>query len=359
MRDALHLRYQLVPYIYNASRYAYDKGVSICRPLYYEYPEAEYAYSRKNQYMFGNDLLVAPVVTPADAATGLSEVELWLPQGTAWYEMSTGTLIEGSDQLIKRNFVIDEIPYYAKAGSIIPMNPATVRSLQTPCDTLSLFFVPGADGQLSYYEDDETTDAYVAKYAQTNVKKETGASGEKVTITIEARSGSYDNMPASRAYELRIPMNFPPVAVEVNGKKIAFAHQAAANVWTYDGFGLETAILTDKLPCSHTTVITLRYSKEQVANQALLNNKIKLFRRFVPVTVAFKYLSTEYDQICNLTTGYLGVSQTPSFITAYPENTIAYLKSFEANFNGALQQLVDFKGENQQKIQQLLTILKP
>ncbi|MCU0646153.1 MAG: hypothetical protein MUC94_18080 [bacterium] len=64
MREAVLLRYALIPYIYTASRNAYDTGVSICRPMYYDFPESEDAYLFKDQYMFGDDLLVAPITEP-------------------------------------------------------------------------------------------------------------------------------------------------------------------------------------------------------------------------------------------------------------------------------------------------------
>ena len=59
--DAVRLRYTLFPYIYTMAREAYDTGISMCRPLYYEYPDMEEAYSFDGEYFFGNDILVAPV----------------------------------------------------------------------------------------------------------------------------------------------------------------------------------------------------------------------------------------------------------------------------------------------------------
>jgi len=61
MRKAIELRYALVPYIYTFARYTYDTGLSICRPMYYDYPEVEEAYNFDGEYMFGNDILVSPV----------------------------------------------------------------------------------------------------------------------------------------------------------------------------------------------------------------------------------------------------------------------------------------------------------
>ena len=84
MRDAFHLRYALIPYIYTAAREAHDTGISMCRPMYYDSPKIEEAYTYDNQYMFGNDLLVAPVTSPMDGYSLFVMEELWLPEGD-WY----------------------------------------------------------------------------------------------------------------------------------------------------------------------------------------------------------------------------------------------------------------------------------
>lgn len=357
MRDALHLRYKLAPYIYNASRQAYDSGVSICRPMYYEYPEMEYAYGCKNQYFFGDNILVAPVVSPADERSGLSTVECWLPEGD-WYEMSTGTMLAGSEKPITRNFTLNEIPYYAKAGSIIPLNPGNVKNLQTPCDTLSLLFVPGAENTCVYYEDDGTSNSYENDFAKTNIRKEIKAGGKEVVITISERKGQYAGMTGERAYEIQLPLNFPPVSVSVAGKEIPFSHTLQPDSWIYDGFGLETRILTKKYPCNKDLVITIHYSEAQLTQKHLLDNKVKLFKRFVPVTESFKYLNTKYDQLHNLSTEYLGVSQIPSFISAEPEKTVEYLRYFEDNFENALKEIENFKYGEEREINKLLNIIQ-
>ena len=66
MLEAVRLRYRLMPYIYTAARQAYDTGISICRPLYYDWPEAKQSYREEGEYMFGDDILVSPIVTAAE-----------------------------------------------------------------------------------------------------------------------------------------------------------------------------------------------------------------------------------------------------------------------------------------------------
>ena len=80
MREFLILRAALVPYIYSSARQTCDSGLSLLRPLYYYYPEIPEAYSFDHQYMFGADLLVAPVTQPVDPVTQMVTKQIWIPE---------------------------------------------------------------------------------------------------------------------------------------------------------------------------------------------------------------------------------------------------------------------------------------
>lgn len=80
MRQFFILRASLVPYIYSSARQTYDEGLSLLRPLYYLFPEAPEAYDYDMQYMFGNDLLVAPVTEPVDPITQMVIKKIWIPE---------------------------------------------------------------------------------------------------------------------------------------------------------------------------------------------------------------------------------------------------------------------------------------
>lgn len=82
----------MVPYIYTMAREAYETGLSLCRPMYYDYPETQEAYDYRNQYMFGNDVMVAPATSPMK--DGYTEVKVWLPEGQ-WYEFASGKTLQG------------------------------------------------------------------------------------------------------------------------------------------------------------------------------------------------------------------------------------------------------------------------
>ena len=103
IRDIIKQRYSLAPYIYTMARHAYDTGVSLCRPMYYDYPDTKEAYSNRNEYMFGDNFLVYPITKPMN--NGVSEQNVWLPAGCDWYELSSGTMLKGG-QNVERRFLL-------------------------------------------------------------------------------------------------------------------------------------------------------------------------------------------------------------------------------------------------------------
>ena len=164
--NAIRERYRLLPYIYTMARKAYDTGVSICRPLYYDYPDEPKAYDPqwRNQYMFGDNMLVAPVTEPM--VNGESTVTIWLPEGT-WYSLYTGEKITGN-RIITRQFTIDEYPVFVKAGTILPIAKGARRAKDDL--NISLIVFPGADGSFTLYEDDGNDQQYADHYCTTAIR---------------------------------------------------------------------------------------------------------------------------------------------------------------------------------------------
>ncbi len=81
MRATFTERYAMQPYLYTEGRRTYDTGVAFLHPLYYDWPEADAAYDNKDEYVFGKNMVVAPVVAAADATTQLaSEISLDSPR---------------------------------------------------------------------------------------------------------------------------------------------------------------------------------------------------------------------------------------------------------------------------------------
>jgi len=328
MRDAIRLRYTLAPYIYNAARENYDTGVGMCRPMYYDYPESDKAYETPEQFMFGNDILATTITQPVDSITGLAPRTIWFPEG-AWFDCATGSMYEGG-RTEELHYTLAENPHYAKAGSIIPMNPATVKNLQQPCDTLVLTFIPGGDGQLRHYEDDGMSQQYKTNYAVTTVTKK--QEGNTVRVRISPREGSFAGASDNRSYELRFPAVFPPKSVKVNGKELAYSRFPKAGEWTYDGYTLAPVIYTGTTACDASVEIELAFDDYATAHQADLYGMSGVFKRCLDLTVEFKTEQGAHSEpYLMLPEEYLRVSQCPNFILEEPFRIAEFIGAYAKN----------------------------
>ena len=339
MRNALQLRYALVPYIYTASRKAFDSGVSICRPMYYDSPERQEAYDFKNQYMFGDDILVAPITEKVSEQTGLAAKQIWLPEGD-WYEWSTGSMLKGGSAM-ERKFALHEIPVYLKAGSVIPMYPKR-SNLQSAIDTLVLTVIPGTNGEAHLYEDDGTTSEYKNdQFAWTRITKKT-FNDASVGIVVYPREGRYHNMSRERAYEVRMPSTFPPSSVVVNGKTFSFAREGKPDSWMYDASKLTTSFLTSMLACDKKTEIIIRWEGGAKGKENLLDGMPGLFGRLPKITKMMKDEVNRRDQIANAPALVLKTSGLPTRIQYQPEKAVDFLQEFDHERNDVIKQIMNY-----------------
>jgi alpha-glucosidase/alpha-D-xyloside xylohydrolase len=152
-RKYLDLRYQLMPYLYSSVRESHDTGMPIMRALWLHYPSDPQAVERGDQYLWGRDVLVAPVMEPGAVAR-----RLYLPRG-GWYDFWTGERVEGGRQT-ERKVDLATLPLYVRAGAILPIGPTKQYVSQSVNKPLTIRVYPGADGQFVLYEDDGASFAY-------------------------------------------------------------------------------------------------------------------------------------------------------------------------------------------------------
>ena len=180
----IRLRYRLMPYIYSAARENHLTGLPIARPLVFEYPDDPAVANLSSEWMFGNSLLVSPVV-----ASGVTQQSVYLPEGI-WYDFHSGKEYAGSTQ---HNVAVtaEEIPLFVKAGSIIPMSPAAqYTDAPEMLKTVELSSYPGGTGSCTVYDDDGVTYGYeTGAYSTTGIGHE--RNNARTTITVNARMGSY------------------------------------------------------------------------------------------------------------------------------------------------------------------------
>ena len=242
MNEAVKLRYAIFPYLYTMARKSYDTGIGICRPLYYEYPETDEAYTNENEYFFGDDILVAPVVEPS--VNGVSHKEIWFPEGN-WWSVAHNRMIEGG-ATSALDFTLDQIPYFYREGAIIVNNPPEAKSTTDRPGRLILNIVAGKNSDYTHYEDAGDSNNYDTEFATILISQ--SHKGKKSTYTIAPRKGAYAGMPAERAYTMNIYNTDAPRAVKINGKK------AKA---TYDEASRCTTLTLPSTPCNRELRVTI------------------------------------------------------------------------------------------------------
>jgi alpha-glucosidase (family GH31 glycosyl hydrolase) len=146
-RKYLELRYCLLPYLYSAVHECAVSGMPVLRALWLHYPDDPVAVARGDEFLWGRDLLVAPVVEQ-----GAASRKLYLPHGS-WYDFWTRERVEGERE-ISRDVDLETTPIYVRAGAILPLGPVKQHVYEQVDQPLSIQIFPGADGSFMLYEDD-------------------------------------------------------------------------------------------------------------------------------------------------------------------------------------------------------------
>ena len=189
MIEFLQLRSQLIPYLDSENYRTHAEGIPLVQPLYYGHPEDEMAYHFKNEYQFGEAMIVAPITTPMADAAQLGKAKTWLPAGS-WYDWFTGIRYQGN-RVVTAFRPLSQYPVFVKAGSIVPLNVDYMDAADKLPDHLTLKIFGGCDG---HYEMVEHTATAIAK-TQFKWQDATG----KLMITVD---DPQHIIPTNRQYTL-------------------------------------------------------------------------------------------------------------------------------------------------------------
>jgi len=154
--ETIRLRYTLMPYIYSLAGSAYLDDSTILRPVFFDYPEAEIAHN-SDVFLFGKDILVFPILEPEETAGNRRLCKL--PAGSDWYYWYTGERVKGGAS-IEVFAPLNQIPFFVRAGGVIPCVKGLQYAAQRPTDPVELRIYPGADGAFFYYDDSGDGNAY-------------------------------------------------------------------------------------------------------------------------------------------------------------------------------------------------------
>jgi len=276
LRSTFQLRYSLEPYTYTEARRTFDTGVAFFRPLYYDWPEAQEAYDNRGEYLFGDQMLAAPVTVPADKESGLATEKVWLPEGE-WIEWQTGKHFTGP-VTVERSFSIEQTPVYLKAGAIVPMQPAMRYTGEKPVDPLIVNvwpLAPGASSSYSVYEDSGAAVEYQkGAFTRTPIKvTQSGAtqSGDTLKVEIGPVEGGFTGMLKARGFEVRLPADWPPAQVTVNGVAVKRAGALGKGGWSFEGNTLTTVIPVASTSTAAKVVVEVRRAAGLTAKRGELD----------------------------------------------------------------------------------------
>ncbi len=338
MRDAFRLRYALIPYLYTESRKTYETGISLCHPMYYEYPQREEAYTYTGQYFFGENMIVAPVATPLDETDQLAKKEIWIPPGE-WIEWQTGARLTGP-RVYGRSYTLEEVPVFVRSGSIIPMQPDMLYTGEKPVDPLILEIFPGREGRVRVYEDQGNSVAYrKGEGAWTPVRMQTDAGGE-IRVTIEPREGKYPGMLAGRAYEVRFVNTLPVFTVELDGRILERTDGGGNAGWRYDGEHTTLVVRSQRIPAGDGLEIVLTPAKvTERAQQQMVEGIPGALRRLRKV---MDLLNSQWPK--EWSSGDLVAAvQTGNRMTMQPAQAGVELAALRKRLDVSLRQLSEMK----------------
>jgi hypothetical protein len=205
MRIAFHLRACLIPYAYTIAEQAVKTSIPFIRPMYIDHPGDQAAYHNGQEYYFGDNMLVAPIVTPGYGANHVGWQHVWFPKGT-WYQYFSGEKYAGPDDVLAAAD-INEYPLFVRGGVPLPEQPYNERPTSAPLENLVLRCFPGSDGQKTtsqLYEDDGISDDYKNGGSATTVLSYS-RQGNDITIQVAPTQGSYKGQVTSRAYTILLP----------------------------------------------------------------------------------------------------------------------------------------------------------
>lgn len=210
------LRYQLLPYTYTLAWEARATGMPLMRALWLHYPDDPIARDMGSEYLWGRDLLIAPVFEKGAASRAV-----YLPAGL-WYDWWTSRPIAGGTT-IRRPVDLSIMPIYVRAGAIIPFDPVRQYTAQPVTEPTTLRIYPGADGSFTLYDDDGISQQYLRGKA-TWIGMRWDDHTHTLTLRPGAPAGSI-SQPTRRRFIVQL-MTQPATAagtVVYHGKKITYS----------------------------------------------------------------------------------------------------------------------------------------
>ncbi|MBN1412162.1 MAG: glycoside hydrolase family 31 protein [Spirochaetales bacterium] len=249
-RKYIELRYKFIQALYDLSYEACLTGLPVIRPLFLEFPDDGKTYELEDQYMFGDSVLVAPVVN-----SGQLERDVYLPAGSDWYDFWTNERYTGG-KTVTYNTPLDVMPVFIRSGAVLPLEEV-VQYIGENNDTVLTFSVyAGSDGKHDLYFDDYLTTDYIkGVYDRIRISYTGGKS--RASIRFEYELNGYGESIRKKYYLVKLVGAEETAMVSIGGIALKNARderrlqRTAGNGFCYDA-AYKTLIIkvmeiTDKL----------------------------------------------------------------------------------------------------------------
>ena len=205
--EQIRLRYRLLPYIYSEASRVTTEGYTLMRPLIFDFPDDTDALKQDNEYMFGQSLLVCPVTEK-----GASQWRVYLPENErGWYDFRTGKKYGNGWSEVP--VTIEDIPVFAKAGSILPLGPVKQHAAEKSDEPLTINVYPGADACFNLFEDDG-----LSVDGSSSTIPFTWDDSSR-TLTIGKRQGGFEGMEETRTFNIAVAGT--EKSIRYDGRKVS------------------------------------------------------------------------------------------------------------------------------------------
>lgn len=182
------------------------------RAMWLHYPSDPRVRALGTQYLWGRDLLVAPVFE-----NGATSRDVYLPGGD-WYDWWTGARIHGG-RSVTRAVDLATMPIYVRAGAIIPVDPVRQFTSEPVTEATQIRLYPGADGDFTLYDDDGVSQAYLSGVA-TTTRLMWNDRAKLLTIMPAAAQAEATRIAARRQFDVVVGPQGPTRRVQYDGRRM-------------------------------------------------------------------------------------------------------------------------------------------
>ena len=214
VRNYMKLRYAMLPYNYTLAYENATTGSPLVRPLFYQYPNDTAANRIEDEYLWGSNILVAPILKK-----GLASRTVYFPEGK-WFDFFSGKEYNGNTQA-ELPVTIDNIPVFAKAGSFVPMTQAVTSTDYYKADNYIVRYYPSGKSEFVQYEDNGLDNKSLEKHRYELITYK-GSKEKNMTSISLSKTGSWEGMPTMRTMQLEVYTSAKPKQVKMNGAILKF-----------------------------------------------------------------------------------------------------------------------------------------